>query len=775
MKIREYILISFIFFTITAAFFYKMFLLGYVPFPGDLLIAEYTPWKTYSYLGYGPGTYPNKAQFFDTLRQLYPWKTFAIQQIKQGVFPLWNPYNFSGSPLFANFQSAVLYPFSLLYFFLPQITAWSVLVFLQPLLAAVFTYLYAKKIKLSVFGAFLAGISYGFCSFMIVWLEYNTIGKVILWLPFILLLLEHIRERKSLKLDILFIFTVISIVFAGHPQIAGYLFIFVFFYSLFRKLVNRHVVVLSIISFGIASVQVIPGMELIYYAARSSHPYSEIVQKILIQPWQLVMLVVPDFFGNPATKNYVLNDTYVGNVISIGTLPLFFSSLTLLNWKKLPHYAKFYIFACVLIFIFITLNPLTAIIYKFQLPFLSSSSSNLMVFLLCFSLSMLSGYGLDSFLSTNIKKKFYILVVTWVIIFGVISFIAYRLPFRAIAFKETLYEFSFLFSGFVLTGIMVFSPRLKNYLIIFIFFLVIFNSWRAFQKFIPIVPKQLVFPNASVVSYLKDNSGIGRIWGIGSARIEANFATQLGFYSPDGYDPLYPKWYGEFIRSSKDGKIHNAFDDQTRSDAIIATAYAGDFAQSVYIKKIINFLGISYITDRLENLSTEKVFPGDVYPLVYNKDNWKIYKNNNVFPRFFLANKVQNYTTSEQFGKKFFSNNFNPKTTVLLENKYFYLKGMNMATEMSISLKSYKSQAADFITKTNGPALLFLSDTYYPGWKAYIDKKETNIFKADYAFRAVLVPAGVHKVLFTFQSESFRLGLMISLISIVGMIVYEFL
>ncbi len=84
---------------LVAIFFYKTILHGYLPFPGDLLVAEYKPWSSYSYLGYNPGSYPNKAQYFDTLRQLYPWKTFVIDEFKKGQVPLWNPHNFSGSAL----------------------------------------------------------------------------------------------------------------------------------------------------------------------------------------------------------------------------------------------------------------------------------------------------------------------------------------------------------------------------------------------------------------------------------------------------------------------------------------------------------------------------------------------------------------------------------------------------------------------------------------------------------------------------------------------------
>ena len=85
MNKREFFVVFLILFFVTAIFFYKTFLHGLVSFPGDLLIAEYNPWKTYSYLGYNPGSYPNKAQYFDVLRQLYPWKTFAVDLIKQGI------------------------------------------------------------------------------------------------------------------------------------------------------------------------------------------------------------------------------------------------------------------------------------------------------------------------------------------------------------------------------------------------------------------------------------------------------------------------------------------------------------------------------------------------------------------------------------------------------------------------------------------------------------------------------------------------------------------
>ena len=100
-------------------FFYKTLIFGKIPFPGDLLLTQYGPWRHVSYSGYVAGAIPSKDQYFDVLRELYPWKTLVTESLKKGVFPLWNPYNFSGAPLLANYQSQVFYPLTFLYFIMP--------------------------------------------------------------------------------------------------------------------------------------------------------------------------------------------------------------------------------------------------------------------------------------------------------------------------------------------------------------------------------------------------------------------------------------------------------------------------------------------------------------------------------------------------------------------------------------------------------------------------------------------------------------------------------
>ncbi|MEK7073824.1 MAG: hypothetical protein AAB960_00670, partial [Patescibacteria group bacterium] len=191
MARKEWLWIIVILTAVISLFFYQTVFLGKVPFPGDILVSDFQPWRSSSYLGYGAGGIPNKAQYPDTIRQMYPWKTLAVESLKQGKLPLWNPYNFSGTPLLANFQTAAMYPLGVLYLFMSQMNAWTVLIVLQPLLAALFTYWYARKLGMRPEVSALAALSYGFSGFMAVWLEYSTVGQVILWLPLILLAIEN--------------------------------------------------------------------------------------------------------------------------------------------------------------------------------------------------------------------------------------------------------------------------------------------------------------------------------------------------------------------------------------------------------------------------------------------------------------------------------------------------------------------------------------------------------------------------------------------------------
>jgi len=67
---------------------------------------------------------------------------------------------------------------------------------------------------------------------------------------------------------------------------------------------------------------------------------------------------------------------------------------------------------------------------------------------------------------------------------------------------------------------------------------------------------------------------------------------------------------------------------------------------------------------------------------------------------------------------------------------------------------------------------LFFSDTFFPGWKALVDGVPAKIYRANYAFRAVLLPAGEHEVLWTYEPTFFRAGLALTALTLLFFALY---
>src|SRR3989344_4897775 len=108
--------------------FYKIFLAGLLPFPGDLLTSWFFPYNSGGWIGYSSWITHKEFIAADVVRQLFPWRDLAMEIFKSGQIPLWNPYAFSGYTLLANIQSAVFYPLNILFFIFESKIAWIIYV-----------------------------------------------------------------------------------------------------------------------------------------------------------------------------------------------------------------------------------------------------------------------------------------------------------------------------------------------------------------------------------------------------------------------------------------------------------------------------------------------------------------------------------------------------------------------------------------------------------------------------------------------------------------------
>ena len=82
---------------------------------------------------------------------------------------------------------------------------------------------------------------------------------------------------------------------------------------------------------------------------------------------------------------------------------------------------------------------------------------------------------------------------------------------------------------------------------------------------------------------------------------------------------------------------------------------------------------------------------------------------------------------------------------------------------------SYTPNNNEIDVNAKNESLLFLASNYYPGWKASIDGKEIPVLKANYAFKAIPVEKGKYAVKLSYDPWSFRLGVYLAIIGLMGL------
>ena len=96
--------------------------------------------------------------------QYFAWRHFAFHNLAQGTLPFWNPYIFSGTPFIAGMQSALFYPFNVLYLLLPIHLAINYTVILHIFLSGVFFYFFMRTLNVERFAVFLSALVYMFAA-----------------------------------------------------------------------------------------------------------------------------------------------------------------------------------------------------------------------------------------------------------------------------------------------------------------------------------------------------------------------------------------------------------------------------------------------------------------------------------------------------------------------------------------------------------------------------------------------------------------------------------
>ena len=745
---KRFLPILFIFFLVVI-FFWQFFIKGLLPIPADTIIGLYHPFRD-SYAKDYPNGIPFKNFLItDPVRQQYPWKELTISLEKKAQLPLWNPYNFSGTPLLANFQSAPLYPLNILFFIMPFANAWSLIIFLGPLLGGFFLFLYLDNLKLNKWASLLGSTTFAFSGFFVAWMEWGTITHVGLWLPLILLTIDKIilnlqPSNPKLKIKnylwpIIFVFSLTSAFFAGHLQTFFYLGIFSFVYFISRWLqyikkgkVLILYIILNTLFLMLTSIQWIPTLQLILLSARNVDVLDFNNPGWFI-PWQhLIQFVAPDFFGNPTTLNYWGTWNYTELVGYVGILPLvmFIFAIFFRQDKKTLFFGLGF-FASL---IFSLPTFFAKIPFLLDLPFISTSQPTRLLFITTFSLAVLSALGLDWFIIKRKKTIFLPLLFIGGILFILWIFTNSNDINLSVSRRNLLLP-TILFVSSIIT---IFAALIKKNKTITLFVLVSmilitsFDLFRFGWKFTPFTKTEYLFPSTASISFLKKNIGNFRIMSTDSRILPPNFSSIYRIQSVDGYDPLYILRYAELLAASERQKAN--IDPPFGFNRILTP--------HDYDSSIIDLMGVKYILS-LSELNSDKLSK------VFQEGQTRVYQNSNTMPRSFFVSTIKTADNKVEAINAMFDRELDLKNTAVVELWDNEIETENLSVGEA-KIIDYSTNKVIIQTENPGSGFLVFTDTFYPTWKARIDSNRNHekIYRTDYNFRGVVVPAGKHLVEF---------------------------
>ena len=642
-------------------------------------------------------------------------------------------------------------------------------------------YILMRGLSVSFLGSFISAIIYVFNGYFLghVYAGHLTFVQSYIWMPLIFYFQYRFIQTREYKNSV-FAGIILGIqILGGFPQIVFYSILGILFLSLFYGIpdmvvssgrtgikIGLSLIIILCIGFAFAAIQILPTMEFLRFSTRAGGVDYSFATYESLHPKELLAFLFPNIFGNAIDQTYWRSQEswhFWESCGYVGILPLFLIFIRLEDdsIRRLRGFLLMMI-GISLILSLGKYNPLYPIIYK--LPgFHSFRIPAQIIFLYIFGMAVISGMGIDRIYKGNWRtnKSFIpfissmgvvlLLFVTGLNLFPYKMFFYLFRNFSQGPMSQTnmdglygristsIYQSAMLFLSIFLLYFLVYRkkghpwvPRLM-FPAILLFDLYLFGA-EFIQPY-----KIMNFPEKeSIVENLTGMPLKGRVVTL-SDRFISNDGLRYGFSSILGYDPLIIRRYIHFILSSQ---------NQKPIDQVVNLSRVGKpgakLLKLLYLKKAVYDNGIV-------NLENEISYASIVYQSIVKSPD-------EILP----------------FMK---SDAFDPRTMVVLEpsKKSMLLLPINQETQQgSIKILEYQNEKIHIKVSNKKPGYLILSEIYYPGWKAEVDGKKVKVHRGNYIFRVIPLREGDHEIQLYFISWPLRIGLCISVFTLIGSIWFTF-
>jgi hypothetical protein len=684
---------------------------------------------------------------------LVPNYFFVAEQWHKFVMPLWNPYSACGMPLVGDIQATIFSPIRLLLSLFPSVRTYNFILISEVFIAGIGVFALARLLRVSRVSAMFAAIAYCFCPYFLYYLELLS-GTSQALLPMLCASFVYTarfgRGLSALLLPALF---TAGFILSGHPEsslysvaIASCLFFFIRIRDSYVTATKAffELLIVALFSFCFTAPALLPFIE--FLKCGDSYKYG--VGISAFAPWQGLLLNLLQPISGGASP-------YLGGVALL-LLPLCLhvgraSRYYVLLLVSLTVAIVFFLARLFPIDLLLSIKPFTYLVTVYLIPCL--------LLFLC----LLAGVGLDSLFYMFLSKRAFasklcklmmlpllvsVILPLWLYLFLVdlrICDFDQTIPATAISLRAVVTNglvagaFFTICSAFAQLVRRISAVKAVSIIGTAALCLNFFSLALASRISMPVQPK-FTYPETPVTALLERSHS--RVLSVIEHVLKPNVNIVYGINSFRVHNPLLPARFVAFSH------LCGASLDEFRNQS-----YAGKLTD------MVDLASIRLILTQFKPLPSR-------YKLLYtSKQGIAIYENPQALPEAYLVGKCHHVQSELEARQAISAPAFDCRNEVIIEPTGAAVRNADASNEPSLflPLKAVRENANQVAIDYSSavPAFMVLTDTFYPGWQATIDGQPTEMFRANYLFRAVHVPSGKHTVRFEYWPFSLVAGLLL--------------
>jgi Bacterial membrane protein YfhO len=747
-------------------------------------------------IAFGHEVFWGKVPFFRDLgTYMYPLRYSLAESFRAGHLPMWDRHVAMGFPLLANPQTATFYPPHLIFILLPFFPAVGALLLFHYLIAAIGSFILFRSWKYDVSLALTGAILFTFGGVIVSLVNLQDHFQTAVWLPWLLLAGERSVKSQGWGWFIAFIFVATVQFLAGSPEMYAMSTALMVLAVVKTDHVRRSwfksiglIALANVVVVGLSMVELLPTVELLFQSRRPEGLLFVEAAGFSLNPWSLLNLFWLDkevdmnrftglniFFdrSQPFLITYYLGAISLFGIcawlfyssrkeriiflsVIAATLILAFGNYTPVYYYLFRHIPVFRLFRFPEKYLFLTYSLFIFVVIRGLKDFFSAEQEKkkgpLIVFasilILQFGVYLLCRFGADHF-------------------FALVRFFAADVETRRAFFVSLPGIMSSIERQLMLSGLLL----------------------AAFLLYCLGKIRPALLQGVMVLFVLTDLTAAHRPY---QFMLQPDFAASKSKLLPPPGDEHYRVFIGlPYLHPSKYTFKLRPFPEVVAAQWSSLYPNTGILDGFEYVQEIDTFGRMPYsrFLDYARNLPPEKMYPflgalnvryvtsfnelpkGPITSLGYFPDYplW-LYRVDKSVSRVYFARNVVTEPGIDKALERMTRPDFDALSTVVVDEPF--TSAAAAPANARAEIRRYENEAVDVDAALDAPGTLVLADSFDAGWRAYVDGKETRIFRANAFFRAVSLPAGKHRVEFRYEPLSFTVGAGVSLATLCGLLLW---